>query len=84
MACKKVKLLGKKLLIKEIFEPVRQGKLYIPNPERTFEGIVIGVGDELEGSFDEGDRILYEKYSGQKFNGNLLITSADVLGKITR
>jgi chaperonin GroES len=84
-----IKPLGMRVLIKpEEMESKTKGGIYIPDSakEKTYEGIVVAVGDGEKISVKKGDKIMFESFAGTdvKVDGekHLLMDYKDILAII--
>lgn len=79
-----MKILGERLLVKIIRTTGRFESLYLPERKKTQEAVVISVGDELEGKFSPGDRIIWDVYKGIPVGGKdeMILNLDGVLAKI--
>lgn len=84
-----MRLLGKRIGIVQLDAETRtKGGLWLPVvSESSQEGIVQEVGEEVEGDYKRGDRVLFEKFAGMKIErpgrrSLVVLNEGDVLCKI--
>ena len=85
-----VKPLGDRILVKmEKEEEKTSSGLYIPETaqEKTQIGVVVAVGDDEEIKVKNGDRVMYDKYSGTTIKidseDHLILSMGDVLAVVS-
>ena len=85
-----VKPLGDRILVKmEKEEEKTSSGLYIPETaqEKTQIGAVVAVGDDEEIKVKNGDRVMYDKYSGTTIKidseDHLILSMGDVLAVVS-
>lgn len=85
-----VKPLGDRILVKlEKEDEKTSSGLYIPETaqEKTQIGAVVAVGDDEEIKVKNGDRVMYDKYSGTTIKidseDHLILSMGDVLAVVS-
>jgi len=84
-----IKPLGNRILVKPVFTDTKtESGIILPDSvsDKTDICVVVKIGESLETSYKEGDKVVCEEYSGIQFEGDgeqyRIINSDDVVGII--
>lgn len=80
----KIRPLGNKLLLKPLVEAetTKSGFDLGENEKPLLQGVVISVGNGVSDEVKEGEKVVYENFSGNAIGEYLLIAEHDLAGVI--